>query len=122
MLPPFKMGLGGRIGYGKQWMSWIHLDDLVGIILYCINHDNLKGAINGTSPSPVINQVFTKALGTALKRPTIFPMPEIVVKLLMGQMGEELLLAGKKILPRKALDAGYIFKYTALEDALINVV
>jgi uncharacterized protein (TIGR01777 family) len=122
MLPPFKMGLGGRIGYGKQWMSWIHLDDLVGIILYCINNDNLKGAVNGTSPNPVINEVFTKTLGTALKRPTIFPMPEIVIKLLMGQMGEELLLSGKRVLPRKALDAGYIFKYKALQDALINVV
>ncbi len=122
MLPPFKMGLGGRIGYGKQWMSWIHLDDLVGIILYCINNDNLKGAVNGTSPNPVINEVFTKTLGTALKRPTIFPMPEIVIKLLMGQMGEELLLSGKRVLPRKALDAGYIFKYKTLEDALINVV
>ncbi len=122
MLPPFKMGLGGRIGYGKQWMSWIHLDDLVGIILYCINNDNHKGAVNGTSPNPVINEVFTKTLGTALKRPTIFPMPEIVIKLLMGQMGEELLLSGKRVLPRKALDAGYIFKYKTLEDALINVV
>mgnify|MGYP006149154839 FL=1 len=122
MLPPFKMGLGGRIGYGKQWMSWIHLDDLVGIILCCINNDNLKGAVNGTSPNPVINEVFTKTLGTALKRPTIFPMPEIVIKLLMGQMGEELLLSGKRVLPRKALDAGYIFKYKTLEDALINVV
>ena len=122
MLLPFKMGLGGRIGQGKQWMSWIHLDDLVGIILYCINHDNLKGAVNGTSPTPVSNQVFTNTLGTVLKRPTIFPMPQIVVKLLMGQMGEELLLAGKKILPKKVSDAGYTFKYKTLEDALIDVV
>ncbi len=122
MLPPFKMGLGGRIGDGQQWMSWIHLDDLLGIILYCINHDNLNGAINGTSPNPVINQVFTKTLGAALKRPTIFPMPEIVVKLLMGKMGEELLLAGKRILPGKILDAGYKFQYKTLEEALINVV
>jgi uncharacterized protein (TIGR01777 family) len=122
MLLPFKMGLGGRIGHGKQWMPWIHLDDLVGIILYCINHDNLKGAINGTSPNPVINQVFTKTLGTALKRPTIFPMPKMVVQLLMGQMGEELLLAGKRVLPRKILDAGYNFQYKKLEDALKDVI
>lgn len=122
MLLPFKMCLGGRIGHGKQWMSWIHIDDLIGIILYCINNDNLKGAVNGTSPNPVTNQVFTKTLGVALKRPTIFPMPAIVVKLLMGQMGEELLLAGKKIVPKKALDAGYTFKYKILEEALINVV
>ena len=122
MLLPFKMGLGGRIGQGKQWMSWIHLDDLLGIILYCINHDNLKGAVNGTSPNPVSNQVFTKTLGTVLNRPTIFPMPQIAVKLLMGQMGEELLLAGKKILPKKVSDAGYTFKYKTLEDALTDVV
>lgn len=122
MLLPFKMCLGGRIGHGKQWMSWVHIDDLVGIILYCINHDNLKGAVNGTSPNPVTNQEFTKTLGMVLKRPTIFPMPAIVVKLLMGKMGEELLLAGKKIIPKKALDAGYTFKYKTLEEALINVV
>ena len=118
MLPPFKMCLGGKIGHGKQWMPWIHLNDLIGIILYCIDHDRLKGAINGTSPNPVTNQVFTKTLGKVLKRPTIFPMPAVVVKLLMGQMGEELLLAGKKVLPIKVLDAGYKFQYEELEEAL----
>ena len=92
MLPPFKMGLGGKIGHGEQWMPWVHLDDLVGIIIYCINNDHLTGPVNGTSPNPVINQVFTKTLGLALKRPTIFPMPKVVIKLLMGQMGEELLM------------------------------
>ena len=122
MLPPFKIGFGGKIGHGKQWMSWIHLDDLVGIILYCIEHNNLSGAINGTSPNPVTNQVFTKVLGTMLRRPTIFPMPLIVVKLLMGQMGEELLLAGKRILPKKISDAGYNFQYPKLEDALKNAL
>ncbi len=122
MLFPFKMCLGGIIGHGKQWMSWIHIDDLTGIILYCINHDNLKGAINGTSPNPVTNKEFTKTLGMTLKRPTIFPMPEIVVKLLMGKMGEELLLAGKKITPKKVLDAGYKFTYKTLEEALTNIV
>lgn len=122
MLGPFKMGLAGRIGRGKQWMSWIHLDDLVGIILYCIDHKNIKGAINGTSPNPVTNLRFTKTLGKVLKRPTIFPMPSLVVKFFMGQMGEELLLAGKNIVPVKALDAGYQFNYPHLEDALLDVV
>jgi len=122
MLLPFKFGFGGRIGHGKQWMSWIHIDDLLGIIMYCIEHNNLSGAINGTSPYPVTNQVFTKVLGEVLKRPTIVPMPGVFVKLIMGQMGEELLLAGKKILPVKILDAGYIFQYEKLEDALKNVV
>ena len=122
MLLPFKFGFGGRIGHGKQWMSWIHIDDLLGIIMYCIEHNNLRGAINGTSPYPVTNQVFTKVLGKVLKRPTIVPMPDVFVKLIMGQMGEELLLAGKKILPVKILDAGYIFQYKKLEDALKNAV
>lgn len=122
MLPPFKMGLGGKIGNGKQWMSWIHLDDLVGIILYCMEHDKLKGGINGTSPNPVRNETFTKALSKVLQRPAFFPMPAIAVKLLMGQMGEELLLKGKKILPAKVLEAGYKFQYPHLEDALLNSV
>ncbi len=122
MLPPFKLGLGGKIGDGKQWMPWIHLDDLVGIILYCIDHDELKGAVNGTSPNPVTNYVFTKTLGKALKRPTILPMPAMAVKLLMGQMGEELLLSGKKVLPTKILGAGYQFQYEALEKALLDIV
>ena len=122
MLLPFKMGLGGRIGDGKQWMSWIHLDDLVGIILYCIAHDTLFGAINGTSPNPVTNQTFTKTLGTVLNRPTIFAIPEIILKLLMGQMAEELLLSGKRVLPIKISAAGYNFQYENLEEALINLL
>ena len=122
MLLPFKLGLGGKIGLGKQWMSWIHLDDLVGIILCCINCDDLSGPINGTSPNPVTNEVFIKTLGEVLKRPAILAMPTVVVKLLMGQMGEELLLAGKKILPMKMLNAGYKFKYEKLHESLLDVI
>ncbi|PHS72974.1 MAG: TIGR01777 family protein [Cycloclasticus sp.] len=122
MLPPFKFGLGGKIGTGEQWMSWIHLDDLIGIILYCIEHENLNGAVNGTSPKPVTNQVFTKTLGKVLKRPTCLAMPKFVIKLLMGQMGEELLLTGKRVLPAKILSAGYAFKYQTLETALLDVI
>ena len=122
MLLPFKLGAGGRMGSGTQWMSWIHIRDLIGIILYCIEHDGIQGPVNGTAPSPVTNQVFTKALGRVLNRPTIFPMPAAAIKLLMGQMGEELLLAGKKILPRKIQDAGYEFLFEDLEEALADVV
>ncbi len=122
MLFPFKMGLGGRIGEGKQWMPWIHLDDLLSIILYCIDHKSITGAINGTAPNPVTNQEFTKTLGKVLKRPTLFPLPVIVVKLLMGQMGEELLLAGNRVLPIKISEAGYQFQYEKLEGALLSVV
>jgi len=122
MLLPFKMGFGGKIGNGMQWMSWIHLHDLIGIIMYCITHDSLRGAINGTSPNPVTNQVFSKTLGGVLNRPSIFPIPRIIVKILIGQMGEELLLSGKKIMPMKVLAAGYNFKYKTLEGALINLL
>ncbi len=122
MLPPFKIGLGGKIGQGTQWMPWIHIDDLVGIILYCIDNNNVSGAINGASPNPVTNQIFTKTFGKVLKRPAILPMPALVIKLLMGQMGGELLLAGKKVLPVKIMDAGYKFKYDKLEQALLDIV
>ena len=122
MLMPFKMGLGGKIGSGEQWMSWIHLDDLVGIILHCIKQDTLNGPINGTAPKPSTNDDFTKALGKALNRPTFMPMPKIIINMLMGQMGVELLLSGKKIMPTKALDSGYQFKYTTLDSALDNII
>ncbi len=120
--PPFRLGLGGKIGNGNQWMSWIHLDDLVGIILYCIEHKNITGAVNGTAPNPVTNKLFTKVLGKTLERPAIIPLPAVIVRLLMGQMGEELLLAGKKVLPDKIIKAGYKFKYKQLEQALLDVV
>ncbi|MDO7085614.1 TIGR01777 family oxidoreductase [Pseudocolwellia sp. AS88] len=122
MLPPFKLGLGGKIGSGKQWMSWIHLDDLVGIILHCIVNEEVKGAINGTAPEPKTNADFSQSLGKALNRPTVLPMPAFVIKLLMGNMGEELLLAGKKIIPAKALATGYVFKYPKLDAALVDIV
>lgn len=122
MLPPFKMGLGGKIGSGQQWMPWIHLDDLVGIILHCIEHDDISGPINGTSPNPLTNKNFTKILGIVLNRPTFMSIPEAIIKLLMGQMGVELLLSGKKILPRKITDKGYQFQYPELENALQNML
>ncbi|MEH6457917.1 MAG: TIGR01777 family oxidoreductase [Cocleimonas sp.] len=122
MLPPFKMALGGPIGDGKQWMSWVHLDDIVGMIRFAIDNESIKGAINGTAPQPVINKVFSKTLGKVLKRPAIFPMPAFVVKILFGQMGEELLLSGQRVVPEKLTQAGYEFIYPQLENALIDIV
>jgi len=122
MLPPFKMALGGSIGSGNQWMSWIHMDDIVGMIRFAIDNESIKGAINGTAPNPVTNKQFSKTLGKVLKRPAIFPMPAFVVKLLFGQMGEELLLAGQRVVPKKISQAGYEFVYPQLEDALREVV
>jgi uncharacterized protein (TIGR01777 family) len=122
MIPPFKMGLGGRIGSGKQWMPWIHVNDLIGIIKLCLKDTAISGAINGTAPNPVTNQVFSKALGDQLHRPAIMPMPSLAVKLLFGEMGTELLLSGKKVVPSKALNAGYQFKFSHLPEALADVV
>ena len=122
MLPPFKMGLGGKMGSGQQWMPWIHLDDLVGIILYCIEHDDIDGPINGTSPNPSTNQEFTRTLGKVLNRPTFMSIPDIIIKLLMGQMGIELLLSGKKIRPIKISEKGYQFQYPILDNALQNIL
>jgi uncharacterized protein (TIGR01777 family) len=122
MLPPFKLGLGGPFGNGKHWMPWIHIADIVNIILYCINETSLQGAINGTAPHPVRNMDFVKTLGAVLKRPAFFPMPATIVKLLFGQMGEELLLQGKSVVPKKLQDSGYPFQYTNLQSALSDII
>ena len=122
MLPAFKLGLGGPMGTGRQWMSWIHINDLTGLILYAINHKDIKGAINGTAPKPVTNKEFTSTLASVLKRPAYLPMPAFVLKLMLGQMAEELLLSGQRVIPKKILDAGYDFQYAELENALSEVV
>lgn len=122
MLLPFKLGLGGRIGSGSQWMPWVHLDDMVSIIMHCMNTDSVRGAVNATAPSTQTNRVFSKTLAKALNRPAVFPMPAFVVRLLMGQMGEELLLAGKKVVPKHLTNSGFVFQYPELEDALNDIV
>ena len=122
MLTPFKLGLGGPIGNGRQWMPWIHIEDLVNIIIYCIQQDGLKGAVNGTAPEPLRNRDFVRVLGAVLKRPALLPMPAPLVRLLFGQMGHELLLQGQRVIPKKLQDSGYQFHYTDLRSALSNLV
>lgn len=122
MLPPFKLALGGPIGSGEQGMSWIHIDDMVGAILHCINNPQLSGPINATAPKPVSNAQFSASLGVALNRPARLPMPGFMVKLLFGEMGEELLLQGQYVLPNKLLASDYPFKYSDLEKALQQIV
>ena len=122
MLAPFKLGLGGPMGNGKQWMSWIHMDDIIGIIRYTVEHETINGAINATAPTPVTNKTFSSMLGKALKRPALIPMPAFVLKLMMGQMAEELLLSGQRVMPQKILDAGYSFKFKQLPEALHDVL
>lgn len=122
MLPPFKFGLGGKIGTGNQWMPWIHLEDLIAVIAYCIENEDLRGAINCTAPNPVTNSSFTATLGKTLGRPTIFHVPALVIKLLMGDMGKELLLSGKRVYPLKLVDAGFRFKFDKIDAALSDVL
>jgi len=122
MLPAFKLGLGGPMGNGRQWMSWIHIDDLVGIILHVINNKDIKGAINGTAPTPVTNKEFSSTLARVLKRPAFLTMPAFILKLMLGEMAQELLLSGQRVIPKKILDAGYDFQYAELEEALWEVV
>lgn len=122
MLTPFRLGLGGRVGSGKQYMSWIALDDLVGAIDHAIATDSLRGPVNAVSPNPARNLEFTKALGRVLSRPTIFPLPAFVVKLVFGQMGQELLLGSQRVEPTKLAASGYTFRYPELEGALRRAV
>lgn len=122
MLTPFKMGVGGVVGSGKQWMSWISLDDHVAIINYVIENENIRGAVNAVSPAPVTNEEFTKAMGEVLYRPTFIPLPEFAVSMLMGEMGDALLLTSIRVLPRRLEDAGFKFEYPDLKSALGHAV
>ena len=122
MLPPFKLALGGPIGSGKQGMSWIHINDMVGAILHCINNPQIAGPVNATAPHPVSNAEFSSRLGVALNRPARLPMPALMVKLLFGEMGQELLLQGQYVLPNKLLASDFQFQYPDLEQALQQIV
>ena len=122
MMTPFKLGVGGVVGSGKQWMSWVSLDDVVGIVNYALENENLRGAINVASPNPVTNEEFTKTLGEVLYRPTFLPLPEFAVNLVFGEMGDALLIDSTKVIPKRLLDAGYKFKYPEIKPALENAV
>ena len=122
MLPPFRMGVGGKVGSGKQWMSWIALDDVVAGIQFALANDSIKGPVNFVAPVPVTNAEFTKTLGKVLSRPTIFPIPVFAIKLLFGEMGEALLLGGQRVAPERLVAEGYEFSYPQLEQALVHIL
>lgn len=122
MLPVFRYGLGGRIGSGSQWMPWIHVQDFLGIVSFCMHQPTLEGAINCTAPNPETNAQFSKLLASQLKRPALVSMPGWLIKLLMGQMGEELLLSGKKVLPTKLLNSGFAFQFERLDSAFKEIL
>lgn len=117
MLPIFKLGLGGRLGSGKQYMSWIHVDDLAAMYVQAVTDDTMSGAFNATSPYPATNADFTKALGKRLKRPTIFPAPEFAIKKALGEMST-IVLDGQKVIPTKFKDKKFQFKSATLEKTL----
>jgi uncharacterized protein (TIGR01777 family) len=120
MLPPFRACAGGRLGSGRQWMSWIHADDLTGLIRHALEN-TVSGVVNGTAPEPVTNAVFTRHLASALRRPAVFPVPGFALRLLFGEMSE-VLLASQRVLPTRALASGYKFRYDRLEAALKDLL
>ena len=118
MLLPFRMGLGGKIGSGQQFWSWVALEDVVGAFVFALNHENVRGPVNAVGPAPVRNAEFVRALGEELHRPTIFPLPAWVVRAVFGEMGEEGILGSARVEPAKLKAAGYQFRHPQLRDAL----
>ncbi len=122
MLLPFKLGVGGVIGSGRQWMSWISIDDHVRVIRHVIENESIRGAVNSVAPGPVTNEQFTKILGEVLYRPTILPLPSFAVSMLFGEMGDALLLSSTRVVPKRLLDSGFEFKYPDLKSALEHIL
>lgn len=122
MLLPFRMGAGGVIGSGRQWMPWIAIDDVLGAVLHSIATESVSGAVNGTAPGAATNRDFTKALGRALGRPAILPMPAFAARLAFGEMADDLLLASAKVVPARLAASGYGFRHPEIEGALRHVL
>lgn len=122
MLPPFKLGAGGPMGSGAQWMSWVRRDDLVRLMIWLLHSESAMGAYNGTAPVPVTNREFAHTLGAVLKRPAVLTTPAFALKLLFGEMAESLLLTGQRVLPSKAEAEGFEFRFRELQPALIDLL
>lgn len=122
MLPIFRLGFGGRLGSGRQMWSWVAVDDVVHGILHCIDHPDLEGPVNLVAPQPVSNLAFTRAVGRVLHRPTLLGVPAFAMKVVMGQMAEEMLLSGVRVAPRKLQESGYEFRFPELEVALRHLL
>lgn len=122
MLPPFKMGFGGKVGSGRQVMSWIALNDVPSAMLHVMEHDSLSGPVNFVAPYAVTNAEFTRALGNVLRRPTIFPLPALAAKVLFGEMADALLLGGARVVPKRLDDSGFQFAYPRVDQALAHLL
>lgn len=121
MLPPFKLGLGGRIGSGRQYIPWIHIDDLVGIMITAARDARWTGPVNATAPEPVTNREFTRELGRVLGRPTFLPVPTLALRVLYGEMAQ-VITTGQRAVPRRVLELGYSFRYETVADALSSIL
>jgi uncharacterized protein len=121
MLTPFQLGVGGPVGNGRQWMSWVHQQDVVGILLHGIDNPSVSGVLNAAATEPVTNKQFSKALGRALGRPSFFPVPVFVLKLRFGQVAE-VIATGQRALPRRTVDSGYQFRFPSIDGALMHVL
>lgn len=122
MLPIFRLGLGAKIGSGKQFFSWVHIDDVIGAFNFLIKDKTQKGIYNLTSPNPVTNYRFTKELGKMINRPTVLTIPKFVIKMIFGEMGNKLLSNGSAVYPKKLLDSGYEFQFKTIEASLENIL
>ncbi|HWM54065.1 MAG TPA: TIGR01777 family oxidoreductase [Solirubrobacterales bacterium] len=122
LLKPFKLGVGGPLAGGKQYVSWIHIDDEVGILLWSLDNEKVSGVVNSTAPNPVTNRVFSKALGRAIDRPAVVPVPGVTLDLMYGREFGKVLRGGQRVLPRRALDLGYEFRHPELDEALEDLL
>lgn len=122
MLPAFRMGVGGPMGGGEQYMSWIHIDDMVRLILFVIDHPVIVGPVNAVSSQSVTNRDFSRILADVLRRPAFFPMPAFVLRLLFGEMADTVLLASQRVLPSRAVGSGFDFRYPDLKDTFENLL
>jgi uncharacterized protein len=122
MLPPFKLGVGGPLAGGNQYLAWIHIDDEVGILLWALDNDTVSGTINASSPNPATNKEFSKALGRALNRPAVMPVPGIVLDAKFGREFGQVLRGGARVIPKRTEELGYQFSYPALDDALRDLL
>src|SRR5262249_12157126 len=121
MTPPFKMGVGGPVGSGRQYMSWIHIDDLAGVILHALDRADVAGPMNGTAPTPVTNRAFATALGKALGWPSFLPTPVCALRLMLGEVAD-VVTNGQRVLPKKALATGYRFRFADIDSALADLL
>ena len=121
MLPIFKIGLAGKLGSGKQWMPWIHVEDLASLLVFAAEHPELCGPVNATAPLPVRNREFTKAVGRAVRRPAVLPAPAFALRLALGEFSQ-VLLASQRVLPTAALNAGFEFRHSSIDSAMAGIV